>query len=55
MREKTSILRINTDPHAPMGLRAMGAPSNMPAFAAAFECKAGDAMVRPPETQVKIW
>jgi len=55
MREKTSILRINTDPHAPMGLRAIGAPSNMPAFAAAFECKAGDAMVRPAETQVKIW
>jgi putative endopeptidase len=55
MREKTSILRINTDPHAPMGLRAMGAPSNMPAFAAAFECKAGDAMVRPADTQVKIW
>jgi putative endopeptidase len=55
MREKTSILRLNTDPHAPMGLRAMGAPSNMPAFAAAFECKAGDAMVRPADTQVKIW
>ncbi len=55
MREKTSIVRINTDPHAPMGLRAMGAPSNMPAFATAFECKAGDAMVRPAETQVKIW
>ncbi len=55
MREKTSILRINTDPHAPMGLRAMGAPSNMPAFATAFECKAGDAMVRPADTQVKIW
>jgi len=33
----------------------MGAPSNMPAFAAAFECKAGDAMVRPADTQVKIW
>jgi putative endopeptidase len=54
-REKTSILRLNTDPHAPMGLRAIGAPSNMPAFAAAFECKAGDAMVRPADTQVKIW
>ena len=55
MREKTSIVRINTDPHAPMGLRAMGAPSNMPAFATAFECKSGDAMVRPADTQVKIW
>ena len=55
MREKTSIVRINTDPHAPMGLRAMGAPSNMPAFATAFQCKPGDAMVRPADTQVKIW
>jgi putative endopeptidase len=55
MREKTSIVRLNTDPHAPMGLRAIGAPSNMPAFATAFECKPGDTMVRPADTQVKIW
>ena len=55
MREKTEMLRINTDPHAPMSLRAIGAPSNMPAFATAFECKPGDAMVRPADKQVKIW
>ncbi|TAL89153.1 MAG: M13 family peptidase [Rhodanobacter sp.] len=55
MREKTAMLRLNVDPHAPMALRAMGAPSNMAAFASAFQCKAGDAMVRPAAKQVKIW
>jgi len=55
MREKTSIVRLNTDPHAPMAMRAIGAPSNMPAFAQAFQCKPGDAMVRPADKQVKIW
>jgi putative endopeptidase len=55
IREKQALLQLNTDPHAPASLRAIGAPSNMPAFAAAFECKAGDAMVRPADKQVKIW
>jgi putative endopeptidase len=40
-------VRLKTDPHAPAEFRAIGAPSNLPAFAAAFQCKAGDAMVRP--------
>ena len=55
IREKQALLRLNTDPHAPASLRAMGAPSNMPAFATAFQCKPGDAMVRGPDKQVKIW
>ena len=55
VREKQALLYLNTDPHAPASLRAMGAPSNMPAFAAAFQCKAGDAMMRPADKQVKIW
>jgi len=55
MREKTAMLRLNVDPHAPMALRAMGAPSNMPAFATAFQCKPGNGMVRPADKQVKIW
>ncbi len=46
---------LASDPHAPAQYRAIGAPSNMPAFAEAFSCKAGDAMVRGNETQVKIW
>jgi putative endopeptidase len=55
VREKQALLYLNTDPHAPASLRAIGAPSNMPAFATAFQCKPGDAMVRPDEKQVKIW
>jgi len=48
-------LRLNTDPHAPAFFRAIGAPSNMPAFASTFACKPGDAMVRTGEQQVVIW
>ena len=47
--------RLNVDPHAPAQFRAIGAPSNMPAFAQAFGCKSGDAMVREGDKQVKIW
>ncbi len=47
--------RLQTDEHALAGFRAIGAPSNLPAFAAAFDCKAGDAMVRDGEKQVVIW
>ncbi|GAA0888186.1 M13 family metallopeptidase [Rhodanobacter soli] len=55
IREKQALLQLNTDPHAPASLRAAGAPSNMPAFASAFQCKPGDAMVAPADKQVKIW
>jgi putative endopeptidase len=48
-------VRLNTDPHAPANFRAIGAPSNMPAFAQAFQCKTGDAMVRPDDKRVVIW
>ena len=48
-------VRLNTDPHAPANYRAIGAPSNMPAFAQAFSCKAGSPMVRPADKRVVIW
>ncbi|WP_206859690.1 M13-type metalloendopeptidase [Lysobacter changpingensis] len=48
-------VRLKTDPHAPANFRAIGAPSNMPAFAAAFECKPGQPMVREGDKQVVIW
>nr|WP_275672611.1 M13-type metalloendopeptidase [Thermomonas flagellata] len=48
-------VRLRTDPHAPANFRAIGAPSNMPAFAQAFGCKPGDAMVRPADKRVVIW
>ena len=46
---------VATNPHAPAEFRAIGAPSNLPAFAAAFQCKAGDPMVRAADRQVVIW
>ncbi|TCV91451.1 endothelin-converting enzyme [Luteibacter rhizovicinus] len=55
VREKQAMLYLNTDPHAPASLRAIGAPSNMESFATAFQCKPGANMVRAGEKQVKIW
>ncbi|HZF31152.1 MAG TPA: M13 family metallopeptidase [Gammaproteobacteria bacterium] len=55
IRDKRQLVLLNVDPHAPAKLRAIGPPSNMPSFAAAFGCSAGDAMVRSGEAQVKIW
>ena len=52
--ERAQVL-LNADPHAPAQFRAIGAPSNMPQFAQTFSCKAGDAMVRDGDKQVKIW
>jgi predicted metalloendopeptidase len=47
--------QILTDPH-PLGrFRVNGPLSNMPQFAEAFHCQAGDAMVRPPEQRCQVW
>ncbi len=54
-REKAQEVMLNVDPHSPTQFRAIGAPSNMPAFAKAFKCKPGDAMVRPKDKRVQIW
>uniref|UniRef100_UPI002623BF7E M13 family metallopeptidase n=1 Tax=Oleiagrimonas sp. TaxID=2010330 RepID=UPI002623BF7E len=54
-REKAAMVRLNSDPHSPDKFRAIGAPSNMPAFAQAFQCKPGDKMVRPADKRVNIW
>jgi putative endopeptidase len=48
-------LIVNTNPH-PLGrFRAIAAPSNMPQFFRAFDCKEGDAMGRPPAIRCQIW
>jgi putative endopeptidase len=49
------LVRLRTDPHAPARFRVVGGPSNMPVFAAAFDCRPSDAMVRPPAARVVIW
>jgi len=46
---------VKLDPHAPDRWRANGPLANTPAFAAAFGCKPGDPMVRPPELIPQIW
>lgn len=46
---------VNQDPHPLAKFRANGPLSNMPQFAQAFQCKAGDAMVRPETDRCRIW
>jgi putative endopeptidase len=47
--------QILTDPH-PLGrFRVNGPLSNMPQFAEAFHCNAGDPMVRPPDKRCQVW
>ena len=47
--------RLVTDEHAPPKYRVLGPLANMEEFAAAFQCKSGDAMVRPASDRVKLW
>ncbi|HJQ30807.1 MAG TPA: M13 family metallopeptidase [Pyrinomonadaceae bacterium] len=55
IRPEAARQRVATDPH-PLGrFRVNGPLSNMPAFAEAFQCKVGDAMVRPPDKRCQIW
>lgn len=55
VRPETERLLVNIDPH-PLGRFRGSAPlSNMPQFAAAFQCKAGDPMVRPEKDRCVIW
>jgi putative endopeptidase len=48
-------LRVLTDPHSPSKFRINGVVVNMPDFAKAFSCKAGQPMVNPPEKVCKVW
>ena len=46
---------VASDPHSPDGVRANGTPTNVDAFAKAFGCKEGDAMVNSGDKKVVIW
>ena len=46
---------VNSDPHSLGRFRVNGPLSNMPEFARAFGCKAGDKMVRPANESCRIW
>jgi endothelin-converting enzyme/putative endopeptidase len=44
-----------SDPHPTARYRVIGPLSNSPEFQNAFGCKAGSAMVRPPEQRCMVW
>ncbi len=54
-RPQFARLLLNIDPHPLPRFRAIGPPSNMPAFAKAFDCKPGQPMVRPANMRCRIW
>jgi len=48
-------VRAQTDPHSPPEYRINGVVVNMPEFAKAFSCRAGQAMVKPAEKICRVW
>ena len=46
---------VKGDPHAIAKYRVIGPLSNAPEFQPAFACKAGSAMVSPPERRCAVW
>lgn len=46
---------VASNPHSPDAVRASAPPSNVPAFAQAFSCKAGDPMAHTGDKLVVIW
>jgi putative endopeptidase len=55
IRPEALKVQLASDPHSPGRVRANGTPTNVPAFAAAFGCKAGDPMVNTDARRVVIW
>jgi putative endopeptidase len=48
-------MRAQVDPHSPATYRINGVVVNMPEFAQAFGCKAGQPMVKPTEKVCRVW
>jgi endothelin-converting enzyme/putative endopeptidase len=48
-------VRALTDPHSPARYRINGVVVNMPEFARAFSCKAGQPMVKPQDQMCRVW
>jgi putative endopeptidase len=48
-------MMTTVDPHPLPRFRAAGALMNMTAFAKAFDCQAGDKLVKPADQVCKIW
>jgi predicted metalloendopeptidase len=54
-RPEADRLQVNTNPHPIAKFRANATLQNMPEFHKAFNCKRGDQMVRPQESQCRLW
>ncbi|HYM08190.1 MAG TPA: M13-type metalloendopeptidase, partial [Terriglobales bacterium] len=52
-RPEYSRMLVSVDPHSPGKYRVNGVVQNMPEFQKAFNCKAGQAMVR--ENACRVW
>jgi putative endopeptidase len=48
-------LQVNTDPHSPAKFRVNGPLANMPEFAEAFDCEAGQPMALAEDERAAIW
>jgi len=55
MRPELKRMLVTIDPHPLAKFRVNGPLANMPQFAAAFQCKADDAMVREEAKRCVIW
>ena len=55
MRPELTRMAALSDPHSPAAWRVNGTVSNMPEFAQAFGCKAGDPMVLGEDRRADIW
>lgn len=55
IRPAQARMLAQVDPHSPARFRVVGPLSNLPEFATAFQCKAGDKMVRSGDQQCVIW
>ena len=55
VRPEFARLMVATNPHPLPKFRVNGPLANFPAFAEAFQCKAGDAMVREEAKRCQIW
>jgi endothelin-converting enzyme/putative endopeptidase len=54
-RPEATRLQLATNPHPLAKYRANATLQNIPEFHRAFKCQIGDAMVRPPAQQCKLW
>jgi putative endopeptidase len=55
IRPEALRVMLQTDEHAPPKYRVLGPLANLSVFATAFNCKVGDAMVRPAEERPTNW